>query len=304
MKNLVKRMSSSVLTLLVLALAFGSLASAQATRTWVSGVGDDVNPCSRTAPCKTFAGAISKTAAAGEIDCLDPGGFGAVTITKAITIDCTHVSGGVLSSGTNGIVINATGATDSVVLRNLVIQGAGTGLDGIKILAAFEVHLEDVDIKGVTLAGVEVAASANVNLTMQDCTISEAGSAGVSLTTTSGLVNAQIDNLHVSHTHPAIAGLANNLVTVSNSDLSYAFKAIKQSASGSVINVINCTMVGNSVATLESNAGSTINASGNTIAQSPLGINSAGGTISSDGTNIFLGNTTNGTFNGTAISKF
>jgi hypothetical protein len=68
-------------------------AYAQASRTWVSGVGDDANPCSRTAPCKTFAGAISKTAVNGEINCLDPGGFGAVTITKSITIDCHEVFG-------------------------------------------------------------------------------------------------------------------------------------------------------------------------------------------------------------------
>src|ERR1700738_102345 len=98
-------------------------ASAQATRTWVSGVGDDANPCSRTAPCKTWAGAISKTAPGGEIDALDPGGFGGVTITKAITID----GGGgqvasVLVSGTNGIVI-AAGANDTVTLRNLRING-------------------------------------------------------------------------------------------------------------------------------------------------------------------------------------
>src|SRR5687768_12498119 len=79
-------------------------ASAQATRTWVSGVGDDANPCSRTAPCKTFAGAISKTAAGGEINCLDPGGFGGVTITKSISIICDHTEGGVLVSGTNAIV--------------------------------------------------------------------------------------------------------------------------------------------------------------------------------------------------------
>src|SRR5947209_14665799 len=96
------------LTVLVLALAIPSLARAQATRTFVSGVGNDANPCSRTAPCKTFAGAISKTAAGGEIDALDPGGFGAVTITKAITID----GGGgqvasVLVSGTNGIIVQA-----------------------------------------------------------------------------------------------------------------------------------------------------------------------------------------------------
>src|SRR5450432_4615171 len=83
--------------------AFASLASAQATRTWVSGVGDDVNPCSRTAPCKTFAGAISKTAAGGEINCLDPGGFGGVTITKSMTISCEAGTAGVVVAGTNGL---------------------------------------------------------------------------------------------------------------------------------------------------------------------------------------------------------
>jgi hypothetical protein len=81
--------------------------SAQATRTWVSGVGDDANPCSRTAPCKTFAGAISKTAAGGEINVLDPGGFGGVTITKSISIIAEGVEAGVLVSGTNAIVVNA-----------------------------------------------------------------------------------------------------------------------------------------------------------------------------------------------------
>src|SRR5215213_7405132 len=91
-------------------------AEAQATRTWVSGVGDDANPCSRTAPCKTFAGAISKTAPSGEINVLDPGGFGGVTITKSLTIVADHVEAGVLVSGTNAIIINAAD-TDVVVLR-------------------------------------------------------------------------------------------------------------------------------------------------------------------------------------------
>src|ERR1700736_4226568 len=97
----------------LLMLAFTSVASAQATRTWVSGVGDDANPCSRTAPCKTFPGAISKTAVAGEIDVLDPGGFGAVTITKSITIKAVGTVAGVLVSGTNGIVV-AAGPSDVV----------------------------------------------------------------------------------------------------------------------------------------------------------------------------------------------
>src|SRR5467141_2628417 len=101
-----------------------SLASAQASRTWVSGVGDDANPCSRTAPCKTFAGAISKTSPGGEISVLDPGGFGALTITKSITINADGTLASVLVSGTNGIVISAAGG-DTVILRNLSINGSG-----------------------------------------------------------------------------------------------------------------------------------------------------------------------------------
>src|SRR5262245_52213828 len=121
------RVSSKLLSAAVLTLAFAMTASAQASRTWVSGVGDDVNPCSRTAPCKTFAGAISKTAAGGEIDCLDGAGFGVVTITKAITIDCGAGVGSILVAGTNGIVVQA-GPNDIVYIKNLSINGiAGTG---------------------------------------------------------------------------------------------------------------------------------------------------------------------------------
>jgi len=121
-------------------------AQAQATRTWVSGVGDDANPCSRTAPCKTFAGAISKTAASGEINCIDPGGFGAVTITKNLTIACEYTEGGILASLTNGININAAGIV--VVLRGLDIEGAGNGLIGVNIVNAARVHIEKCVIHG------------------------------------------------------------------------------------------------------------------------------------------------------------
>src|ERR1700704_5962960 len=114
------RFALNILGIAVFSLTISSVAQAQANRTWVSGVGDDANPCSRTAPCKTFAGAISKTAAGGEIDCLDPGGFGAVTIGKSMTIDCTGVTGGVLAAGFNGVIVNG-GSSDKIVLRNLVI---------------------------------------------------------------------------------------------------------------------------------------------------------------------------------------
>jgi hypothetical protein len=115
-------------------MCVGATAQAQASRTWVSGVGDDANPCSRTAPCKTFAGAISKTAAGGVISVLDPGGYGAVTITKSITIEADGELAGVLAAGSNGVIVNAA-ATDTVLLRNLSLNGFGTGLNGIRFLA-------------------------------------------------------------------------------------------------------------------------------------------------------------------------
>src|SRR6478752_6653277 len=149
-----------VLQAFVLVVAATTMLSAQASRTWVSGVGDDVNPCSRTAPCKTFAGAISKTAAGGEIDALDPAGYGAVTITKAITID----GGGgqvasVLVSGTNGIVVSANASTDVVILRNLRINGIGTGLNGVQFLSGKALGIENCAIFGFTQNGINIASS-------------------------------------------------------------------------------------------------------------------------------------------------
>jgi hypothetical protein len=154
-------------------------AHAQATRTWVSGVGDDANPCSRTAPCKTFAGAISKTAANGKINCLDPGGFGAVTITKAITIKCQYTEGGVLVSGTNGIVVNAP-STASVVLRGLDINGIGTGLNGVRVLGAKNVQIIESEIYGFTQNGVDFEPStAGAQLFVADSHIHDNGGVGV-----------------------------------------------------------------------------------------------------------------------------
>ena len=130
------RFTLNVLAIAIFTFAFASIAQAQATRTWVSGVGDDANPCSRTAPCKTFAGAISKTAVDGEIDALDSGGFGAVTITKSITIDGDSNLAGILASSVNGIIINiqANSGSNTVELRNLSLNGAATGLNGIRVI--------------------------------------------------------------------------------------------------------------------------------------------------------------------------
>src|SRR5947209_15119926 len=133
------------------ALSFVSPASAQATRTWVSGVGDDANPCSRTAPCKTFAGAISKTATFGEINVLDPGGFGGLTINKSITVRSESVEAGVLVSGTNGIIVNLPAATDTVHIEGLDIEGLGastTSLNGVHMIGLGTVRINKCRING------------------------------------------------------------------------------------------------------------------------------------------------------------
>src|SRR3954447_10810988 len=155
-------MKTRLLLLSVAVLMVASIANAQATRTWVSGVGDDANPCSRTAPCKTFAGAISKTATGGEINVLDPGGFGGVTITKSITITSEGFEAGVLVSGTNAIIVNA-GSTSVVVLRGLDIEGLGTGLDGIRVIGGLAaLHVEKCTInafRGVNGSGINIATT-------------------------------------------------------------------------------------------------------------------------------------------------
>jgi hypothetical protein len=162
-------------------LVFVSSVQAQATRTWVSGVGDDVNPCSRTAPCKTFAGAISKTSVGGEISVLDPGGFGVITISKSITIDGTGNLSSILAAQTTGININITATTDAaktVRIRGLSINGAGNGINGINVIAANKVSVEDSVIDGFTVNGINVQAGV---LFVRNTTIRNNAGAGISV---------------------------------------------------------------------------------------------------------------------------
>jgi hypothetical protein len=165
-------------------------AHAQATRTWVSGVGDDANPCSRTAPCKTFAGSISKTAAGGEINVLDPGGFGAVTITKSITIDAGAVEAGILISGSSGVIVNA-GVNDNVTLKGLDFSGInpGTGCPypttGVRVLQAGAVRIEDSKIERMQKA-VEIVPTSAVDVFMDGVDISNSCTSGVRVAPAAG----------------------------------------------------------------------------------------------------------------------
>lgn len=172
------RLAFHAITLVFVALVSSGIVNGQATRTWVSGVGDDANPCSRTAPCKTFAGAISKTATGGEISVLDPGGFGAVTITKAITLDGTNGAGygSILASAGNGIVVNA--GTAVVTLRRLSINGVGTGTRGISVVGVGTINVEDTQVFGFVNEGMFANLTAGANVNIRNSTFKNNGTAG------------------------------------------------------------------------------------------------------------------------------
>ncbi len=203
----------------------------QATRTWVSGVGDDANPCSRTAPGKTFAGAISKTEVGGEIDALDPGGFGALTITHAITIDGAGQLAGVLVSGTNGFTI-AAAATDVVILRGLNFDGASqTGLDGIHITGAKTVIIENCTIENFHGVGIDFLPSTpNSQLIVSNTTIRGCVGGGIQVIPQGGMTaTASLTNVRSEANQFGLLAGNNATVTVSNSvaagNLNYGFLA-------------------------------------------------------------------------------
>ncbi len=191
----------------------------QASRTWVSGVGDDANPCSRTAPGKTFAGAISKTAAGGEIDALDSGGFGALTITKAITIDGSGNLAGVLVSGTNGIVINA-GVNDTVILRGLNFDGDNlTGLSGILVNSAKVVDIEDCTFENFKNFGIDFTpTNAGAQLIVNNSVVRDCVLGGIQIAPANGVAaTAQIDNTQAELNKFGFGAFDNTVVNISNS---------------------------------------------------------------------------------------
>jgi hypothetical protein len=290
----------SVVAAVAVCLAGSSIADAQATRTWVSGVGDDLNPCSRTAPCKTFAGAISKTAAGGEISVLDPGGFGAVTITKSITLNGDGTLGSILAAATNGININA-GVNDQVIIRSLSINGAGTtlGIRGIRIAQAKHVHVENVTIENFSMFGIEGANTVNplqlsvVNTTLVNTNI------GIRQSNVAGN-SASIENVRIQKSAFGV-DLLGGKATVSNSVVAHQTIIGLVAEGASILNVVNTTVSNNGTGINAFVSGSTVNISNSDVFNNSTGVLvAAGGVCNRFQNNRFFSNTVaniNGTCN-------
>jgi hypothetical protein len=283
---------------LVLSTLTAGPAAAQATRTWVSGVGDDVNPCSRTAPCKTFAGAISKTAAAGEINCLDSGGFGTVTITKSLTIKCEGVIGGILATGTSGVNINDSGSGTAIVtLSGLDIEGDVTGINGISFTSGAALHVHKTQIRGFRgggNGGISFTPSTTAELHVADSYITDNGTSG----TTGGILirptsaasaivavnRTQIENnamgvradssatsgtIHGTVRDSVVAGSANNGVTAFStatvSTLTVDKAGIVGNNFGLVVNGTSASLLVNDTTVTGNNTGLFVNVTGSIL---------------------------------------
>jgi hypothetical protein len=299
-----------------LVVGFSTAGFAQATRTWVSGVGDDVNPCSRTAPCKTFAGAISKTAEGGEISVLDPGGFGTITISKAITLEGTHGGGfaSILNTGgIAGVNINITTGThvnDAVViLRSLYIQGASQGIsagtNGIRVFKGQRIFVYDCHIENQSTAGINTLTLATTStIFVHDTEFSNVGTAINLLSTVAGQTAIlQASNITIEGSTNGVLVGTNGFGFLANSFLGRCIGGnATQAASGATIDIHNCQLFSNTTA-VNALAGSTVRVNDSQLFDNTTAFGGSAASIQSGQNNKLAGNTVSITPTGPPLTE-
>lgn len=304
MKNYLN-LSLRVLAIFAFAVMFTTAINAQATRTWVSGVGDDVNPCSRTAPCKTFAGAISKTAANGEINALDPAGYGTINITKSMTLDGVNPGmASILAAGTTGVIVNAL-STDTVILRNLTINGAGTGVNGIRILNAKAVYIENCVIFNFTGSNANTGrgitderSTANSFLYISNTTVEKNVQSNLFVSPTGANHTTVVDNSRflgsTANSGAAIRGGTKASITnsVFSGNLNFGI-VVEADVAGTSATVDSSVLTNNGTGFLSTTNSPTSRLANNVITGNATGIQVLSGTVLSAGNNRVDGNTAN-----------
>ncbi len=299
------RFTIKLLAIAVFTFAFTSLAQAQATRTWVSGTGDDNNPCSRTAPCKTFVGAYNKTTEGGEINALDPGGYGTLIINKAITVDGGTGSGwaGIQVGMFPGITVDISTSSNHpndaiVILRNLSFNGLRQtnvfipGANGISYVRGAQLKVENCQFQNLTTNGIRVNLGTTIgSLTVKDCVFSNVNSVITSDATAPAHAVIQFERNRMVGSATGFNANSNTFANVRNSyfgSFTNSNGAVRAGA-GSQMNVVNSTFAYNIVAA--NVAGGTIRLSNNEFFDNETAISGAAETANN---NKFRGNTANG----------
>jgi hypothetical protein len=263
-------------TVSVSALATAPILYAQEARTWVSGLGDDAADCSRATPCKTFAGALSKTAAGGEISVVDPGQYGNVTITKSITIDGGGVLAAVTVAGTSAISIVA-GDQDVVILRNLELHGLGTFGSGVSFRNGKLLIVENTAIAGFASSGLLVqrttgAGNMNVIISNSSITGNRTASASNGILTTVGATLVR-HSVITRNTGAGLLAMDGGVITADSNVLAYNGTAVKAGNTG------------------PGQANAMVRVSNNNVYGNLTGFSCGGGVIASTGDNRKGGNT-------------
>ena len=297
----IKFIVSVVFTLLVSVVC--SAAPLPSNRTFVSTTGDDTNPCSKTSPCRTFAGAFAKTPVGGEIDVLDSGDFGPVTINQSVSIIASGVVAGI--QVTSGDAIDITGGV--VILKGLTLDGVGQGASGIRVTAVSQLLIQDCAINNFTVIGLDYNSGFNSSVLVvkntsfqNNMATGHGGVGGVYLHPQSFGVRALFEGVLIENNSTGFRADDLSFVTIRNSQIvSNNLKGISVTSTSFAATAIieNCVVSHNQGNGITSNGGiSTVTISNVTVAlNGGSGIRATGsGVLLSYGNNRIFGNSTDG----------
>ena len=301
-------MNRTVFPLGLLAAAFLSLshplpahAQAQPIRTFVALTGSDANPCTFASPCKSVQHAHDVVAAGGEIRMLDPGSYGLLTITKAISI-LGDGHGGMAASGNAIAVTIKAGPTDKIALRGLVIEGFGTGAEGIKLTSGASLVVQDCVIRNFTTIGIDFSPTVASSVSISRTLVTDAGT-GIQVTPTAASVTGILDHVEsYNNRGRGISIFANTApvnVTVSDSAVAgngqYGIGSTTNATGASFVMVRNIAIANNGIGMLAFGNIATLRVTRSTITGNATGLSAQNGaTLVSYGDNDLDGNTTDG----------
>jgi hypothetical protein len=274
------------------------------TRTFVSGLGSDTNPCTRISPCRSFQRAHDVVVAGGEVIAIDSAGYGPITITKSVSIIGDGVYAGINTSSGNGVTIATAGIT--VNLRSLLIAGLGTATNGISVTSVGKLHVEECVISGFAGLGIDVSLTAdNSYIFLKDTIARDNAIHGIRITTSTGTVRASIDNCRSENNgNYGFIAFSNSRVTIKRSIASHnaatGFQVFAEAGTTAELNCEECVSSNNTVGFMTgapAGGAATIRVSNSTAT------NNTGLGFWQDGTGVFesrVNNTVAGNNNGGA----
>jgi serine protease len=281
---------------------------------WVSAQGNDANVCNSATPCRTFAGALSRIASGGEIDVLDSGDFGPVTINKSVTLVSAGALGGIQTAAGSAITVNA-GPNDKIVLRGLTLDGLGTGSNGVTFTAGGALYVESCMVNGFSQYGIDFAPANGSGKLFVNGTVLRNNGGGVTggglhliSSAAPGFV-ATVEGLRSESNVFGLKAEGLGTVTIRNSLAAgngYSGFSATNSAGSTMLRMLieESVSTHNGTSGILSNGLATVTLSNVAVTDNQTGLNpTSGGLILSFGNNKVQGNTTDGAPNQTVTNQ-